>query len=200
MSRVLALMVDMDGTLVDTAEANFLAYCEALGEAGVTVTRAAFDQVAEGRNWRQFLPVLMEGATDAQIAAVASRKARLYPAKLDRSRVNHALVRLIESGRPGWRTALVTTASRANVDAVLGQHRLTDLFDTIVTGTDVTRHKPSPDAYHLAAERLAVSPADCLIFEDSDPGVASAVAFGGAYIRISLSPPAVPVVAPGVPR
>jgi beta-phosphoglucomutase len=187
-TRISALLVDMDGTLIDTAHANFLAYRDALAEAEVRVERAAFDQIADGRNWRQFLPELMQEATQAELQAVAARKAQIYPSKLDATRVNGALVRLIENGRPAWRTALVTTASAVNVQAVLAHHRLEHLFDTIVTGTDVKRHKPDPEAYLLAAERLAVAPADCLIFEDSDVGAASAVAFGAPYIRLSFPP------------
>ena len=187
MTAVKALLVDMDGTLVDTAVANYEAYAAALGSVGVEVDRAAFDEVAQGRNWRQFLPALLAaGGSDADPADVAARKAELYPTKIPLSRVNHALVGLIEAGRGQWRTALVTTASATNVSAVLGHHGLARLFDVVVTGSDVARHKPDPEAYRVAAERLGVGPEDCLIVEDSDIGVASAAAFGARCLRISF--------------
>lgn len=187
MTAVKALLVDMDGTLVDTAEANFLAYAEALQAAGVTVTREAFDQVALGRNWRQFLPALMEGNSGgADPAAVAARKAQLYPEKIRHTLVNDALVGLIAAGRAAWKTALVTTASAANVEAVLSYHKLRDLFDLVVTGSDVTHHKPHPEAYQLAASRLGFAPSECLVIEDSAIGVASAKAFGSPCIKLSF--------------
>lgn len=182
-----ALLVDLDGTLVDTRAANYLAYAEALAARGVTVDRERWDEAAQGRNWRQFLPELLRPVPDAEPGDVAAHKARLYPSKLVHTCVNHALARLIQSGREGWRTALVTTASAANAAAVLRHHRLEGLFDLVVTGDDVERHKPFPDAYRLAAERLGVAPAECLVFEDSDIGMAAAAAFGACCLRVSFA-------------
>ena len=182
-----ALLVDMDGTLVNTAEANYLAYAEALGQVGVTIGRDEFDQVAPGRNWRQFLPALLGPGMERHAAAVAEIKASIYPSKLGHTFVNRGLVALIESSRPIWRTALVTTASRANATAVLGHHGLTSLFDLIVTGSDVSRHKPDPEAYHLASTHLALGPGDCLVIEDSDIGVESAKAFGACFLRVDFT-------------
>jgi beta-phosphoglucomutase len=99
MSGINGLLVDMDGTLVDTAEANFLAYAEALAAVGVSVSRQAFDEVAFGRNWAQFLPTLLEGREDADPAAVAAHKARIYPAQIRHTTLNDALVALITSVR-----------------------------------------------------------------------------------------------------
>ncbi len=186
MKRIKALLVDMDGTLVDTATANYEAYAAALRDVGISVARSPFDEVAQGRNWRQFLPALLEAVgSNADPAAVAAHKAEIYPSKLPLTEVNAALVALVESGRPSWRTALVTTASRANAATVLRYHQLEDLFDTIVTGNDVARHKPDPEAYQIAAARLSVSPDECLVIEDSDAGVASATAFGAPCLRIT---------------
>lgn len=184
---VRGLLVDMDGTLVDTLAANYEAYAEALSGVGVSVTRETFDQVAAGRNWRQFLPALLAGEGNlADPAAVAALKTEIYPSKIPLTCLNKPLVALIEAGRPKWRTALVTTASAQNVSAVLRHHQLEKLFDTIVTGSDVDRHKPHPEAYHLAARRLQLDAAECLVIEDSDVGVASAAAFGAPCLRINF--------------
>lgn len=189
MKTISAVLVDMDGTLVDTATANYEAYAAALRAVGVSVARELFDEVAQGRNWRQFLPELLRAAgSDTDPAAVAAHKAEIYPSTIPLTRVNNALVSLLESGRPQWRTALVTTASGANAAAVLRYHQLEELFDTIVTGSDVARHKPDPEAYQVAAARLSVSPDRCLVVEDSDVGVASAIAFGAPCLRIAFPP------------
>lgn len=181
-----ALLVDLDGTLVDTRTANYLAYAEALAAVGVAVDRDRWDEVAEGRNWRQFLPELLRLVPGAEPEQVAAHKARIYPAKLTHSFVNRALVALIRSGPEGRLTALVTTASAVNARAVLSHHRLEELFDLVVTGDDVERHKPFPDAYRLAADRLEVAPHECLAFEDSDIGAAAAAAFGVPCLRVSF--------------
>ena len=185
MTQIKGLLVDLDGTLVDTGQANYLAYAEALSAIGVSVTREAFNEIAFGRNWAQFLPALLEGTnTGADPAAIAAHKARIYSGKLQHTALNEALVALIASGRPHWQTALVTTASSSNVAAVLDFHQIRDLFDTIVTGSDVAQHKPHPEAYAVAADRLNLAPSECLAIEDSSIGVASARAFGAHCLQI----------------
>jgi beta-phosphoglucomutase len=179
-----ALLVDLDGTLVDTAEANYLAYAEALAPFGVAVERARWDEATQGRNWRQFLPAILENVAGAAPETVAARKAQIYPSKLAHSLVNRDLAALIARRRRGCRSALVTTASAANAAAVLRHHGLEGLFDTVVTAGDVERHKPFPDAYRVAAERLAVAPHECLVFEDSEVGLAAAAAFGAPWVRV----------------
>lgn len=177
------LLVDLDGTLAETADANFAAYAAALAEAGVAVDRAAFDAVAAGRNWRHFLPILL-GPRAALAPDVAARKTALYAAHIAHVRINEGLRRLIA----GWAgpAALVTTASRASVDAILAGHGLGPLFAATVTGDDVSRHKPDPEPFLTGAARLGLAPADCLAFEDSDAGVESARAAGVPVVRIAF--------------
>lgn len=186
MSGARGLLVDLDGTLADTAAANYGSYSAALAEAGVDVDRAGFDAVAQGRNWRQFLPELLAASgSGAEPVAIARRKAEIYHSRMGEVVVNQMLAALIASVResPSWRTALVTTASAANAGLILGHYDLARLFDTIVTGDDVRRHKPDPEAYNLAAARLGLRPEDCVILEDSAIGVAAGLAFGGAVLQ-----------------
>jgi len=89
--------------------------------------------------------------------------------------------------------ALVTASSRAIMDAVL---RVTGLsFAVTVCGEDVRRTKPDPEPYLLAAARLGVTPAGCVVLEDSPTGIASALAAGCPVIAV----PSVPVLSgPGL--
>jgi beta-phosphoglucomutase-like phosphatase (HAD superfamily) len=182
-----ALLVDFDGTLADTGAANHAAYAHALGEVGLTVAREPFDRVAFGRSWRQFLPELLaEHGIDAVPQAIAERKAAVYPGYFDLIGLNTALLRMMVAHRAYGPVALVTTASGVNVRAILAHFDLVALFDTIVTGDDVTRHKPDPEAYHLAASRLSVIPADCVVVEDSAIGIAAGRAFGAPVLQVIL--------------
>ncbi len=178
-----ALMVDLDGTLADTADANYRAYAAALAEVGITVGREDFDAEAQGRNWRQFLPVFL-GEAREQAPAVAARKTSLYGDMLGHVRINHGLVRLIESFASVGPAALVTTASRKSVDAILTHHDLARLFQVTITGDEVTHHKPDPQPYLMAAEALAIDPAECLAIEDTDVGAASAASARMAVLRV----------------
>ena len=178
------LLVDLDGTLVDTSGANFAAYAAALSSFGIEVDKEWWTTHAFGRNWRDFLPDVLAGRPDLEPCAVAERKAAIYAEHLSVSRLNHALAQLISGVRPGLKTALVTTASRANALAVLEHHGVDGLFDEVVTGDDVSEHKPSPEAYILAARRLGLAPEECLIIEDSPVGVAAAQASGSPCLIV----------------
>lgn len=94
------------------------------------------------------------------------------------------MAQLISGVRPAIKTALVTTASRSGAWAVLEHHGVGILFDEVVTGDDVREHKPSPEAYILAARRLGLAPGDCLIIEDSPVGIAAAQASGAPYLVV----------------
>lgn len=77
--------------------------------------------------------------------------------------------------------ALVSAALTAEIEPVLAASGLRDAFSVVLSQDDVTRGKPDPQPYRLAAERLEVSPSELLVFEDTDVGVASAKA-AGAYV------------------
>lgn len=184
---IIALLVDLDGTLVDTSAANYAAYAAALAEAGVRLDREVFDARVQGRNWRQFLPdILAESNASVAPERIAQRKKDLYPDFMHALAVNVPLVGLIAASRGRLRTALVTTASRDNAQAVLAACDLGMLFEAVVTGDDVKQHKPHPEAYLRAAELLSVDPARCLAIEDSDIGAASAEAAGMGVLYVRL--------------
>jgi len=186
--RVRALLFDLDGTLVDSAEVNYTAYSRALAEIGVQMEPHAIAEIAASRQWRDFLPELLRGAgVEADPARIASRKGELYRTVIGDMRVNRPLLALAASVRPAMRTGLVTTASASSVGAILAHFGMRELFDVVVTGDDVAQHKPDPEAYRLAAERLEVPVEACLAFEDSDAGAASAVAAGMAVVRVSFA-------------
>ena len=185
MTTLRAIMVDLDGTLARTTEPNVVAYQQALSEFGVFITAQELEARVQGRHWREFLPTILHEATnESSPQAIAARKAELYAANLHTVEINTGLRHLLQACRTQFKTALVTSAARTSVHALLSAHDLATLFDVVITGDDVQHHKPDPEAYIIAARHLEVEPQETLIYEDSDIGVASAKAFGGHVIRI----------------
>jgi len=180
-----ALLVDLDGTLVDSASANIAAYRAATAQFDIVMDEEAVTAIAHGLHWRQFLPpLLVRAGSTADLAAIVQQKARLFPEMVPRICVNHALVQLVSVYRNRCLTALVTSSSSANANAVLNHHRLASLFDTVVTGDEVSAHKPDPAGYIAAGRHLCVAPLDCVAIEDSDVGVAACIAFGAPVLRV----------------
>lgn len=177
------VLCDLDGTLVDTAEANYQAYRAALAEADVDFTWAQF-LTTWGKDSRDFLPAIAPHLSAVDVELVRARKAQLYPDYLRFTRLNRPLLRTLAAMKVDAMMLLVTTAKRSNVTAVLEHHGLSDFFDHVVCGEDTLRSKPSADPY-LHALRLAQSAAeDCVTFEDSESGIRSAREAGIDVVKV----------------
>jgi beta-phosphoglucomutase len=184
MPRDSALLFDLDGTLVDTLEANYRSYRDSLAESGIDCPRCSF-LPCYGGHWREFLPRLAGSGDHALLQRIHHRKQELYLGHLATVRINDPLVALLRAARPGWSTGLVTTASRSNANHLLAHLGLADAFDRIVTGDDVVQPKPAPDGYRNCLEALHASAASSLAFEDSPTGIAAARAAGLTVLVVS---------------
>ncbi len=170
-------MIDLDGTLVDTLDANFAAYRAALNEVGSDITREYYAERCDGRSYRDFLPAIM-GEGNPLIAAVHERKKQIYAGCVEKTVLNRHLVSILRGLRPEYYLALVTTASEENVRNILNRHQLTDFFDLVLTQEQMKIPKPAPDCYLEVMAHFGVGPADAVIFEDSEPGIRAALASG----------------------
>jgi len=63
--------------------------------------------------------------------------------------------------------------------------KLAELFPVVVTPEDVQHGKPSPEMFLLAAKKMGVTPAKCLVFEDAEPGIQAAEAAGMKWVRVT---------------
>jgi HAD superfamily hydrolase (TIGR01509 family) len=86
--------------------------------------------------------------------------------------------RLEEARHLGLGTAVASSSPSAWIDPWLDRHDLIGLIDVVCTRDHVRRVKPAPDLFLLAAERLAVPPSACIVFEDSPNGLRAAHAAG----------------------
>ena len=176
---------DLDGTLFDTGRVNYLAYQKALGELGFSLSEETYRRDCNGRHYRDYLPAVAPGITDAEMERVHEAKKRYYPLFLGEARVNAHLLACMEGLRgQGYRMALVTTASRKNCTDILQRFGLETAFARIWSQEDIARVKPDPEGFLLAMAAFAVEPEDTVIFEDSDDGVAAATASGASVIRV----------------
>jgi HAD superfamily hydrolase (TIGR01509 family) len=87
---------------------------------------------------------------------------------------------------------LASASLRNWVDATLAGLRLNGAFAATVTASEVERSKPAPDLYLKAAQRLGADPADCLAFEDTPSGIASAQTAGMFAVQVRASSTALP--------
>jgi HAD superfamily hydrolase (TIGR01509 family) len=119
------------------------------------------------------------------VEAVAVRKEDVYFELLPQLKAIPEVLELIEAEQGRIPFAVVSGGRRDSVTRSLTATGLLDRFETIVGSEDYVNSKPAPDAFLMAAERLGVAPADCLVFEDTDLGIAAATAAGMSSVKIA---------------
>lgn len=174
---------DLDGTLFDTGAVNYYAYKNALEEFGIELTKDFFDSECEGKNYKDFIPVIMGNTLNME--KVHDLKKNYYVTNLDKARENKHLFRMIKLMKDNYYIALVTTASRKNTLDILNYFGYTELFDFIVTQEDTTEIKPNPQGFLKAIEYFEMDASNTVIFEDSDIGLAAAGATGATVIAVN---------------
>ena len=176
-------LFDLDGTLFDTNEVNYRAYRDALAHYGFAFEREYWYRNCIGRHYRDFLADL--GITDeATLHGIHKLKKQFYPTHLECAKENRHLFSMIELMRSEYYIALVTTASRKNVEDILNAFDKTNVFDKIFTQEDVTKKKPDPEGYLKAMEHFKMTPEETIIFEDSEAGLQAAKAGGAYYFQV----------------
>lgn len=196
-----AVVLDFDGLIVDTETPIFEAWLEAYREHGLPLTlddwqhalgtHGGFDPL-ESLAARAAAPV----DRDAVALKVKERTARgceglpLMP----------GVERLLRDARDlGLGRAVASSSSCGWVDGWLRRQGIRELVDVVVARDDVARVKPDPELFLLAAKRLGVPPAACVVFEDSPNGMRAALAAGMRCVAVPNALTA-PLARPAVDR
>jgi beta-phosphoglucomutase family hydrolase len=192
-----AVLWDLDGTLVDSAEYHWLSWCEALTAAGHEFDKDFLVATFGQRNDRILRTMLGPDATDAEIQHIADDKEARYRALVRKRGIEllpGAELWLKRLRASGWRQALATSAPRANVAAMVEVLGLAEYFGAMVAAEDVQRGKPDPQVFLLAAERVGAPTYRCVVVEDAAAGVEGArnagmraIGVGAKYAELGAS-------------
>jgi beta-phosphoglucomutase len=166
---VQAVVFDFNGTLSDDEPVLARVYQELLPDLTVDEYYARYAGHTD------------EYIFDGDERLIAERVRRYVELCADGSTVDEGTRAAVRFAAERIPVGLVSAALRNEIDPVLTAAGLLDLFRIVVAQDDVTRGKPDPQPYLLAAERLELDPSDLVVFEDTDVGVASARA-AGAYV------------------
>lgn len=199
-----ALLWDVDGTLAETErDGHRVAFNQAFAEHGLawrwdTERYGQLLRITGGRE--RLLAAMQEeadapalpGEREALALALHQAKNRCYARGVQEGAIalRPAVASLIdEANARGMQQAIVTTTSRANVQALLGRHLGPDWesrFAAVVCGEDVERKKPDPEAYHCALAALRLPSIETLAIEDSWNG-AHAARLAGVPVLVTRS-------------
>lgn len=173
--RGIGVIFDMDGVLVDSYDAHFESWRMLAAELNAPITEARF-AATFGRTSREIIDELFGIADEAGVRHCDDRKESLYR-DIIRSRVpempgaRHVIALLRAAGAS---IAVGSSGPPENVELVCRAMELDQHLSAVVTGRDVTRGKPDPQVFLLAAERVGIEPARCVVIEDAPAGVEAA--------------------------
>jgi beta-phosphoglucomutase family hydrolase len=186
-----AILWDLDGVLADTAAFHFEAWRQIFESLGKGFSEDDFKRTFGLRN-QAVLRDVLGNIPREQLDDLGRRKDELYRALIQGNLSPLAGVeRLLRHLKgDGKRMAVVSSTARENVRLILASLGLDSYFETVVAGEDVTRGKPDPQGFLLAAERLGVAPGDCLVIEDAPDGIEAGRRAGMRCVGVATSHPA----------
>ena len=181
---------DMDGVLIDSGAHHRSAWRALLDELGALPAEPEFWRLTIGRPAEEAVPLLLgRQVASTEARRLALRKRDLYATFAARGLLSvPGVVDFVQAlARLGVPRAVGTSASRGDVESLLGALGLRRYFEVIVTAEDVRFGKPSPEVYLESARRLGSPPAVCLVFEDSLVGVEAARRAGMRAIGVTTA-------------
>jgi beta-phosphoglucomutase len=186
MNQFEAVFFDFDGVLLDTEPVHWACWAEVLRPFGIELTWEYYRDEAIGIDDRDMLRVLARNAARPvewdELWALYPAKKRLFQERMQQPHFEAELKALLPELERDYRLAVVSSSACVEIEPLLVAGGVRGHFGTVVGGESVTKHKPHPEPYLLAAERLGVSRA--LVIEDSAAGVESGRAAGFEVMAI----------------
>lgn len=184
LSDVRALIFDLDGVLVFTDQYHYRAWKQVADKMGIYFDEQINNRL-RGVSRMDSLEIILEryggpALSQEEKLSLAAEKNEIYRAALSQMTPDSVTreVRDTLAGlrRRGYRLAV--GSSSKNAKTILARTRLTEAFDAVSDGTNISRSKPDPEVFLKAAEFLGLAPGDCAVVEDAGAGIDAAAAGG----------------------
>lgn len=177
---------DLDGTLFNTRDVNYNAYQAAIKMTGIdaNINYNDFCNLYNGKNYKDFLPKIIPDILEEQMKNIHNQKKEIYKKYLNKAKKNDMLFSIIKEIREEFYITIVTNASQKNVNNILENFSVKDLFDLLITQEDVKNPKPSAEGFIKAMNYFNISQENTIIFEDSEIGIQAAINSGANYVKV----------------
>ena len=185
-----AVLWDMDGVLLDSQAAHFVAFREVLAKYDFQVLDSVFKPTFGMTNEQVIRHVSGKRFTDEEVETICREKDEQFRVVIAKEAVfmTGAEHWLTEFKKNSVRQALASSGSRENIYTILDALNARPYFDAVVSGEDCAS-KPDPAVFLRAASQLDVDPSACLVIEDSIAGIQAAAAAGMKCLAVTTTYP-----------
>ncbi|MBA7494070.1 Phosphoglycolate phosphatase [subsurface metagenome] len=186
-----AIIWDMDGIIADTAPYHLKAWQQVFQRRDVKFTEKDFRCKFGQRNDTIIRNTLGQGTPQSEVDAIIREKESNFRKRVrQRIRPLPGAINLINLlAERGFKMALASSAPIENIRLLINGLGITDYFQAIISGKDVAEGKPSPQGFLLAAQRLGVTPENCIVIEDAIAGVTAAKKAGMHCLAVTNTHP-----------
>lgn len=189
-----AIILDMDGVVLASPPLHLLTWQQTLAPLGIELTgedlfplEGMTTELTAQRLTQQFLG---QACSEAEARELAATKRTLFREMFNPAFVPGIVPLLHDLRGRGFLLGLVTGSARSVVEESLAPTGVTELFEAIVTGDEVSVGKPDPEPYQTAAAHLGIPPEACLVIENAPLGIRSARAAGMGCVALETTLPA----------
>jgi HAD superfamily hydrolase (TIGR01509 family) len=185
------ILWDMDGVICDSYSFHLAAWQETFGKRGTKFTEKVFARLFGARNDFIVTTVMGKDLPEEDVRSMVEEKEENFRRKSTGNiKAFPGIVKLMNALKKGnFKQALVSSAPQQNIDLVLRELNLAEIFDCVVFGQEVSESKPSPQIYLAAARKLNAAAGDCVVIEDSPLGVKAAKTAGMRCLAVTNTHP-----------
>ncbi len=186
-----AVIWDLDGTIVDTANVHLAAWQQWAQGLGRTFTEDDFLRLFGQRNSDMVMRFLRPDVSYEEAEALGEKKEQIFRALVPgKIKVLPGALPLLRSlNDEGWRLALASSGPLESTKLILSSLGVEQLFECLVSARWLSKGKPAPEIFLVAAKELSIAPASCVVIEDTIDGVQAAKAAGMKCLAVTNTYP-----------
>lgn len=188
MTKIKAVLFDMDGVLIEAKDWHYEALNKALALFGYEINRYEHLTSYDGLPTKTKLKKLtLEKGLPESLHSFTNEMKQLYTVSMIqqccRPRFNHEYA-LSKLKAEGYKLAVGSNSIRMTIELMMDYAKLSQYFEFMLSNQDVKKSKPDPEMYLTAMSRLGLQPEECVIVEDNEHGIQAAIASGGHLLAV----------------
>lgn len=185
-----ALIFDMDGVIVDNVSLHETAWLEFCRKHQIDITAKLFREQLFGKSNKGTLKTLLgKEISNSELQRYVEEKESLYRqlAENQLKPLKGLMHFLQEVKKHNVKTAVASSAPVENISFTLLETNIGNYFDVITSADEIENGKPNPEIFIKTAAKLNFTPGQCLVFEDSFPGIEAAKRAGMKVVGVATT-------------